>query len=311
MTASLVLAVLLLAPALAGATSFKALYVFGDSLSDSGNAATSSPDFVPSPPYAGRFSNGPVAAEYLAGLMGVPGGPSLAGGTNFAMGGATTGTENYNYEASFPLPLPDVFAMTGMEVQIADALDPPAFNPSRTLFLVWGGPNDIFLALATGTNPFAVIPQAVANLASHVEALAHAGARYILVPNMGDLGATPFGAPQGRFFTQVTQDFNAALESSMADLERRRPGHVRISIFDTFAVQRQIMERPRLFGFTDTTSTCIADPTGPPACKGYLFFDPVHPTTAGHRILGVLLAASCARFGKSCFGGLGRGLIAP
>jgi predicted membrane protein len=33
-----------------------------------------------------------VAVEYLAGLMGVPGGPSLAGGTNFAVGGATTGT---------------------------------------------------------------------------------------------------------------------------------------------------------------------------------------------------------------------------
>jgi phospholipase/lecithinase/hemolysin len=255
-----------------------------------------------------------VAAEYLAALMGVPGGPSLAGGTNFAVGGATTGTENYNYEAEFPFPIPDVFATTGMEIQIGDALAGPRFNPSRTLFLVWGGPNDIFLAQATdptGATLPAAIGRAVANLAGHVEALANAGARYILVPNMGDLGATPLGAPLGSALTEVTQAFNAALEAAIADVERRLPGHVRISIFDTFAVQRQIMERPRLFGFTDTTSTCLANPAALPGCKGYLFFDPVHPTTAGHRILGVLLAASCARFGKSCFGGLGRELIAP
>ena len=85
----------------AGALPFTQLFVFGDSLSDSGNVAlalgpgvrtpTPIPDnsFIPTAPYASsdRFSNGPVWAERL----GLPALPSLAGGTDFAFGGARTG----------------------------------------------------------------------------------------------------------------------------------------------------------------------------------------------------------------------------
>jgi phospholipase/lecithinase/hemolysin len=243
--------------------------------------------------------------------MGVRGEPSAAGGTNFAVGGATTGTENFNFLVRQPVPLPDSFAMTGIAAQIADAV--PGFNPSRTLFLVWGGPNDIFLALATDPASLpATIVQAVTNLVSDVGALADAGARYILVPNMADLGETPFGTSQlpatQALLSQATQAFNTALASAMSDLEDGLGGRVRITVFDTFAVQRQIMRRPRLFGFTDTTSFCLAHPEALPACKGFVFFDDVHPTTAAHRVLGVLFAASCVRFGKSCFHGAGRDL---
>ena len=73
----------------------------------------------------------------------------------------------------------------------------------------------------------AAIAQAVANLASGVEALAGAGARYILVPNMADLGATPFGASEKgytdfqAFLSDVTEAFNAAVASAMSALEHR------------------------------------------------------------------------------------------
>src|SRR4051812_18671090 len=53
---------------------FQAIVVFGDSLSDTGNA--------------GRFSNGPVWVEALARGLNLPLRPSQAGGTNFAVGGA-------------------------------------------------------------------------------------------------------------------------------------------------------------------------------------------------------------------------------
>lgn len=317
MAAGLVLALLLMAPASAGAASFQALYVLGDSLSDPGNAAAlSGNQFPPSPPYAGRFSNGPVAAEYLAALMGVPGGPAELGGTNFAVGGATTGIENYNFEVEQPFPLPIEFEMTGVAAQIANALAGPAFNPTRTLFLVWAGPNDIFLALETDPSTMpAVIAEAVANLAGHVEALAGAGARYILVPNMADLGATPFGASQGPEFqallSGVTEAFNKALASAMSALQRRFRGRVRIAVFDTFDAQRLIVQRPRLFGFTDTTSSCLEHPHALPACKGFVFFDQVHATTTAHRIIGALFAASCVHFRKSCFRSVGRALELP
>src|SRR6516162_1511304 len=78
------------------------MVVFGDSLPDSGNAAIavgSAPGqvitgntYIPSQPYAsGTFSNGPVWASDVAAALGVPLHPSFAGGTNFAVGGATTG----------------------------------------------------------------------------------------------------------------------------------------------------------------------------------------------------------------------------
>jgi hypothetical protein len=58
------------------------LYVFGDSLLDSGNAyaitETADPlsTYPISPPYAQRFSNGPVASEVLASELGVTAVPS-------------------------------------------------------------------------------------------------------------------------------------------------------------------------------------------------------------------------------------------
>ena len=66
----------------AGATTnYQAMYVFGDSLSDTGNdfISTTAQRLVPAippsvSPYAtywqGRFSNGPVAVEYLWRLLG-------------------------------------------------------------------------------------------------------------------------------------------------------------------------------------------------------------------------------------------------
>ena len=79
------------------------MYVLGDSLSDQGNlfAATSvigPPLGLPAIPaddhyFKGRFSNGEIYAGVLARKLGVTLAPSLAGGNNFAFGGART---NYN-----------------------------------------------------------------------------------------------------------------------------------------------------------------------------------------------------------------------
>ena len=76
------------------------IVVFGDSLSDSGNSFTLTGGIIPpDPPYdSGRFSNGPVALEYLAEDLEL----TLdlyyddEEGNNFAVGGARTGTGNSN-----------------------------------------------------------------------------------------------------------------------------------------------------------------------------------------------------------------------
>src|SRR5215216_6227588 len=78
------------------------LYVFGDSLTDSGNAlyfttqvVSLAPD-IPGPPYfQGRFSNGYNFADNLSlRLFGQPTTAAATGGNNFAFGGSTTGTAN-------------------------------------------------------------------------------------------------------------------------------------------------------------------------------------------------------------------------
>ena len=71
----------LLIPAAALGAPIIALYVFGDSLSDQGNAYSTTGGFPPSP-YAQRASNGPVAAEVLASRLGVPLASTQSGGTN-------------------------------------------------------------------------------------------------------------------------------------------------------------------------------------------------------------------------------------
>lgn len=74
------------------------IFIFGDSLSDSGSSfALTFGAIPPEPPYdSGRFSNGLVAVEYLAEDLGFTLNPYYddGGGNNFAVGGARTGTGN-------------------------------------------------------------------------------------------------------------------------------------------------------------------------------------------------------------------------
>ncbi|HET6184316.1 MAG TPA: SGNH/GDSL hydrolase family protein [Acetobacteraceae bacterium] len=107
---------------------FSAVYAFGDSLTDAGNVSLATLGTVPvSPPYvSGHFTNGPVWAQDGAQDLGMPAPqPSLAGGTDFAYGGAQTGstpahtanpTDLVGQYAQFllqdPRPQPDTVAQT-------------------------------------------------------------------------------------------------------------------------------------------------------------------------------------------------------
>ncbi len=69
--------------------SYDALYVFGDSYCDVGNIFMATGGAEPAAPYYnGRFSNGPIWLDHVAGFLGVPLKASLLGGTDYAFGGA-------------------------------------------------------------------------------------------------------------------------------------------------------------------------------------------------------------------------------
>ena len=293
--------------AAAGLAQLTNLFVFGDSLSDGGNSGLRTQEYTgnpaavfPPPPYFnGQYSNGPVAAQYLwnAYNPGAAFAPSLAGGTNYAIGGATTGTANFNtVNPSVPGALQPAFADRGTAWQLAQfGAAAPAFDPASSLFMVWLFPNDVFWASATGTLPGQVpgapgganvVANGIANISATIQALTLAGARHFLVPNMPDLSMTPalMGSPDAAF---VSAAFNANLAFALDALDAALP--IDIVQVDVAGILSQVRADPGAFGFTNATQSCVdnfavCDP------DSWLFWDGVHPTTAAHRLLGTLFA---------------------
>jgi phospholipase/lecithinase/hemolysin len=141
----------LLCGSAAHAAQFSAEYVFGDSLSDVGNVFLATGE--PASPYVnGQFSNGPVWAQDLAGRLGLPAlTPSLAGGTDYAFGGATTGSPPTNSSA-----VPNL-------VQQVDAfLSVSHSNPSNALYTFSIGANDLFAILSGSTGGLTPLQAAAA-----------------------------------------------------------------------------------------------------------------------------------------------------
>ncbi len=167
---------------------FSAIYAFGDSLTDAGNDSLATAGLVPvSPPYADRsFSNGPVWVKDLAQNIGLPAiQPSLAGGTDFAYGGAQTGqTPAHTLN---PTDLPS---------QVAQFESQVATPQAGALYAIWIGANDVLdianNSTLTPAQQQADVAAAVNNETSAISALAAHGAQNLLVLNVPDLGKTPF-----------------------------------------------------------------------------------------------------------------------
>lgn len=252
-------------PAAAG--QFTQLVVFGDSLSDTGRMFVRSGGLLPlSPPnYAGRFSNGPVWAEYLAEALDLP-------LDNRAWGGAQTDDRNLAEDVLGDLPgLRDELDLVFPHPAVA--ADPDA------IYVVWAGANDFRAALRQGLVPD--IAAMVENLLYAVELLYSRGARHVVVPNLPDLGRTPEGRASGLGpeITLLSAAFNQALESA---LTRRAPGVVAI---DVFGLMDHVLRDPAEFGFTDVTTPCLTLVSVCEAPETHVFWDHVHPTTHGHAVL--------------------------
>lgn len=249
------------------------LLVFGDSLSDTGNAFLGTGGTTPpSPPYFdGRFSNGPVWVERLAGRLGVTAPtPAFAGGSNYAVGGAETGT------GLSPIGAPGVLEQVDTYLNLTPfPADPPS---PGTLIVLQGGGNDFLNGQTDPTVP-------VANLLLAVTELAGSGGTRFAVANLPDLGELPgtntLPAPARAALNALSATFNALLAQELAQLAASLG--VRIDLIDVNGLYAQIRANPAAFGFTNVTQGSLlnADPTG----AGYLFWDELHPTTAAHDLL--------------------------
>jgi phospholipase/lecithinase/hemolysin len=293
-------------PQKAIAAKFDALYVFGDSLSDTGNTFTATQGQIPVPRVnnsnvpayvSGRFSNGPIWVDYFGSQTGLTPTPFLAlqtipntipkDGVNFAFGGAQTGIVS-----SFPGfqdNIPGVLGQVGLLRQTLP-VDP------NGLYSLFGGGNDYF---AGNTN----VNQVIGNLTNSIGSLAQGGAKNFLVFNLPDLGESPFGKSLG-FATQLnqlTQEHNRQLTSAISSLRTSNP-NLNIYSVDINTLFNTIRTTPAKFGFKDVTTTCV---TGnfqqvTNICDNpddFLFFDDVHPSSRAQKL--IAQAALAAVNGKT------------
>lgn len=270
------------APALAGYTS---LTVFGDSLSDTGNLFIASAGTNPAPPYdQGRFSNGKVWVETLAAGLGRTADvvPALAGGQNYAFGGALTGVD---------LTPPGVLAQVmGLWAAVNAAADPTG------LYVVIGGGNDMREArngLSTDASRQSAAEVATQNLANSVSVLAARGATKVLISTLPDLGFTPEAAALGRLAesSDASMRFNALLLALEPTLEAMFPW-LDVLVLDMNALATEVRNDALLqggarFRITNVTAPCGSFPGSLGAsCDVSLFSDDLHPSAAAHSILG-------------------------
>ncbi len=263
------------------ASSFSQFYVFGDSLSDNGNIFTLSGGKYPGSNYGTYtfpgttlttqyYSDGPnttpvgtgpegLWVDQLAGKLGITNPqPVAAGGTNYAVGGAQTGSSSFE----------DI----GNQVILFSSTHLFSGAPSSGLYAFWGGANDIL----QGNNPVT----AANNLDGYISTLWSEGAKNFVWLNLPLLGDTPSGKPQQASLNAASVAFDTQWATDLAALQGKGIDVTGVNIESLFST---LLGDPAAYGFTNVTDA--AQGLSIPTDKGYLSWDGLHPTTAGHALI--------------------------
>jgi outer membrane lipase/esterase len=298
---------------------------FGDSLTDGGffrpllppsaqavtGQFTTNPGYVWSQYMADYFHSNADVAWTATGAT-----PTPAAGNNWAVGGARVNIDSVGGLGYTPSLVSQYHAY----LAAGNTVDPNA------LYTVLGGANDIFAAttayqtayvgaLMGGGTPtqaaaagdaaaHAIIGPAVAGQVGLIGAMTQAGARYILVPTIPDVGLTPSaaagGAPGKALGTALSSGYNNALYAGLAT------AGLHVIPVDTYHFLQEVVANPAAFGLTNVTGVaCLTQPppagdsslfcnplsTVPGGADTYLFADGVHPTSGAHKALADLSIA--------------------
>ena len=272
------------------------LVVFGDSLSDAGQFFS-----TPLNSYS-KFTTNPgnVTVQYIATGYGLNLQPSRVGGSDYAYGGSGVVTDDSGPDPAIPT----------LTQQVNGYLANGARADPHSLYVVWGGANDIFYH-STQYGLGTLIPgygesaaQATANISAAatqelalISQLKQAGAKYVVVFNLPDIGKTPSAAANEAFvpglkayLSGVSQSYNQTLNAGIGATGAN------VLAVNTYALFNEVLANPAAYGLVNTTvqacttasshdcngSTLVA----PNANQNYLFADGVHPTTAAHQLFG-------------------------
>lgn len=269
--------------------------VFGDSLSDNGNLYEYMKHQLPvSPPYfKGRFSNGPVWIEILAKSYYPT--TSKEHLFDYAFGGAGVLEGDDVDDGLFTLD----HEIESYLLANQDQADPNA------MFVIWIGSNN-YLAIPDDVEQS--LHDVDLGIQHALEHLLEKGAKHFLVVNVPNLGQTPaardFDAVEE--LTYLSKQHNATLEKNIHSFQTRYPD-VQWLYYDVNVIFDDMVIDPERYGFTNVTDTCYeeaVDKVGSQrsllkmvsrvnakqyrsgdACKGYLFFDPVHPSGPAHKLM--------------------------
>lgn len=283
-------------PAMAQDSPFSQTVFFGDSLTDSGHFRPVLIQMVgPNGALIGKFTTNPglVWSEFLADRYGTSATTDGEGGTNYAVGGARVGVDTVGGLGATP----------SLATQVGSYL---AGNGGKAdpgaLYSVWGGANDLF-SIVDPTQAGAVVAAAVTAEIGIVGALKGAGAQYVLVANLPDLGLTPSfragGAPMMAQGTAMASAYNRALFDGLASQG------LSVIPVDTFTFLNEVVDDPAAYGFSNVVgaacSTAVqggnslfcspASYVAPGVADSYLFADGVHPTTRTHEMMAQLAVA--------------------
>lgn len=329
LTAALALAALPAFAQSAPKSPFSQTIFFGDSLTDGGYFRPMLINLVgPNGAIIGRFTTNPgyLWADYLSSYYGGNANPAWTGnttltptpgtGSNWAVGGARVKIDSVGGLGYTP----SLVSQYNAYLAAGNKVDPNA------LYTVWGGANDIFAATSAYQTAYvstllgggtaaqadaagsaaaqAIIGTAVGDQITLIGAMTSAGARYILVPTIPDIGLTPDAAAGGAqgiaLGTALSTAYNGGLYAGLAT------AGLHVIPVDTFHFLQEVVASPSTYGLTNVTSAacqpqpapagssslfCSPASTVPNGANTYLFADGVHPTSAAHQALGDLAIA--------------------
>ncbi len=268
------------------------VYIFGDSLSDTGNLA-SVIGGIPAPYYKNRISNGPVAVDVFTEKMGFNANASLHllslnAGTNYAVAGA---------RASGNSPI-------DLDNQILAFQANHGFTaPKDALYVMFLGGNDVRDALYEPNNAIAntILHTALTKVSKAMSMLSQMGAHSFLVINVPNIALIPETSLIAKATNnptlikraeKFTKHYNKKLHKLVEKLEHKN--EMDIKEFSLFKLFGSIVKNSTKLGFSNSTEACFSAITFTfhPDCnyglnaEQFIFFDEIHPTKRVHAIFG-------------------------
>jgi outer membrane lipase/esterase len=290
--AAFVLATSAALPAYAGP--YSNIYIFGDSLSDTGTLQILTRGAAPNPadgPYfGGRYSDGPLWVEMLAKDLGLTNDAKsfLQGGNNYAVAGARVNSGG-------PSDPPSLLA------QLVGLWTTAVADPNALYIMVAGGNDmrDSRTAFSGNTAADQAGRQgkadaAAAGLKQGLGVLASKGAKNVLIANLPNLGGSPeaFLTNTVAASTDASNRFNATIGGVA---EAGKSLGLRMFSLDMAGLGLSILDDALTnggakFGITNVSAPCtgfaFSVPLGGTSCDKSLFSDVLHPSARAHALIG-------------------------